>query len=159
MNMSENYHTHYNRAHANFVLASENYEKREERLIEALKDLNKAIDINPEYTEAYLLRAYVKNSLAHEKGDLYDKNFEVEINEAINDLDKAININPNYTKAYFCRGTLEQDLAIREEELGNYKKAIEIYEKAKIDLKRGNGATFVKVIEDKIIDLRNKLDD
>ena len=61
---------------------------------DAIIDLNKAIEINPRYAEAYNDRGVAKRGLKD-----YDS--------AIADFDKAIEINPNYTKAIASRAEVQ----------------------------------------------------
>ena len=57
----------------------------------AIKDYNRAIDLNPEFTKAYLNRGHAKsNSGKHE--------------EAIMDFDQVIKLDPGHIDAYFMRG-------------------------------------------------------
>src|SRR5437764_9987637 len=53
----------------------------------ALADYNRAIEIDPNYVQAYVDRATIYES-------------EGDYNRALNDLDQAIQINPNFEPAY-----------------------------------------------------------
>ena len=57
----------------------------------ALHDFNKAINLKPDYYEAYCNRgaalAYMKN-----------------MNESLKDFNKAVQINPQFAEAYYSRG-------------------------------------------------------
>lgn len=57
----------------------------------AINDYTKAIEINPNYAEAY-----------YSRGKVYDK--QRNLPQAISDYTKAIEINPNYADAYDARG-------------------------------------------------------
>jgi len=57
----------------------------------AIQNFNKAIEIAPNFTEAYNSRGNAKNQLKDYSG-------------AIQDYNKAIELNPNYAVAYFSRG-------------------------------------------------------
>jgi tetratricopeptide (TPR) repeat protein/S1-C subfamily serine protease len=59
----------------------------------AIADLDRAININPKYPEAYLTRGLLRSELGDAKG-------------AIADLDRAININPNYLEGYIVRSII-----------------------------------------------------
>jgi len=65
---------------------------------EALKDYNKAIELNPDYFKAYNNRAILKSSKLQND------------NEALKDFNKAIEINPNYADAYVGRGTSKYNI-------------------------------------------------
>ena len=56
-------------------------------LVEAGGDMNKAIDLNENFTSAYSNRGEMKSALGN-----YD--------DALIDLNKAIEIDPNYARAY-----------------------------------------------------------
>jgi tetratricopeptide (TPR) repeat protein/S1-C subfamily serine protease len=79
---------------------------------EAIDNLNYAIALNPGYTHAYIMRAYVKSKSGDRPG-------------ALADYDTAISLNPKYTAAYTQRGNLKQE---RERDwqaaLDDYNKAI-----------------------------------
>lgn len=62
----------------------------------ALKDLNKAIKINPKLAEAYCYRGIVKAVKGKRP-------------EAIADFDKAIAIKPDYDDAYSFRAQVKED--------------------------------------------------
>ena len=57
----------------------------------AIQDFNKAIEIAPNYADAYNSRGNAKNQLQDYRG-------------AIQDFNKAIELNPKYAVAYFSRG-------------------------------------------------------
>ena len=65
---------------------------------EAIRDFNKAIELNPEYQEAYAHRGCVKSLQFRE------------YKEAIQDFDKAIELDPKYTSASVGRGMAKADL-------------------------------------------------
>ncbi|MBD2119187.1 serine protease, partial [Microcystis wesenbergii] len=92
----------------------------------ASDDFNKAIELNPNYANAYLGR-----------GLLYQNQKKYEL--ALADYNKAIDINRNYAKAYYDRGGLYQDLGKYDLALADYSKAIDINPNyAKAYLNRGN---------------------
>ena len=78
---------------------------------EAENDYNKAIEINPNFTEAYYNKGVLKEKSDDTKG-------------ALENYNKAIEINPQYADAYHNRGRLKvksgdvegakQDLAMAE---------------------------------------------
>ena len=77
----------------------------------ALKDYNKAIELNPDYYKAYNNRAILKSSKL--KND----------NEALKDFSKSIEINPNFADAYVGRGTSKYNLKDFEGACKDWNKA------------------------------------
>ena len=63
----------------------------------AMLDFNKAIELNSDFTYAYVFRGLVKDSL---------KNFE----DAILDYNKAIKLDPKYALTYYNRGVVKNEL-------------------------------------------------
>jgi len=80
---------------------------------EAIKDYNKAIELNPKDAEAYYNRGLAKVKLGDYRG-------------AIEDFNKAIEINPKIAEAYNNRGVAKGDLGDYRGEIEDYNKAIEI---------------------------------
>ena len=66
---------------------NENYKSSD--FNEAIKNYNKAIELNPKITEAYWARGSAKAYLKNYRG-------------AIADFNKAIELNPKYTQAYWA---------------------------------------------------------
>ena len=58
----------------------------------AISDYNKAIELNPRFADAYVIRG-----LAYAQG-------KGQFDKAIADYNKAIELNPRYAKAYYNRG-------------------------------------------------------
>jgi tetratricopeptide (TPR) repeat protein len=113
----------------------------------AIADYDKAIEINPNYGEAYGYRGYAKVNLNNYQGAIADFNKAIEINikyakayffrgiskynlsdyqGAIADYNKAIKINPKYQEAYYFRGILKDELSDYHEAITDFNKAIEI---------------------------------
>ncbi len=81
---------------------------------EITQDLDKAIELNPDFDEAYLLRAEEKRKLKDFSG-------------AISDFSKAINLNPNNAKAYHERAKIKYyNMQKTEEACADWKKASEL---------------------------------
>jgi tetratricopeptide (TPR) repeat protein len=79
----------------------------------AMEDYNKAIELDPNYADAYYNRG-----LAH-----YDlKEYE----RAIEDYNKAIELDPNYVNAYYNRGLAYYYLMQYERAIEDYNKTIEL---------------------------------
>jgi protein O-mannosyl-transferase len=80
---------------------------------EALKDFNKAIELNPAYASAY-----------NNRGNIYiSKN---RYDEALKDYNKAIGLKPDYADAYNDRGNLFMNENKYKEAINDYIKAIEL---------------------------------
>ena len=89
------------------------YYNKSKKYVEALKDFDKAIEIDPNYSTAYNNRGIAKHGL---------KQYE----EAIRDNNKAIELDPNDSEAYNIRGVVKNDLKKYEEAIKDYNKAIEL---------------------------------
>ena len=79
----------------------------------AIEDLNKAIELKPDFFEAYFNRAS-----AYFQRDEYDR--------AIKDLDKAIELKPDYAETYFRRGLAYSRKCDYDRAIKDYTKAIEL---------------------------------
>lgn len=125
------------------------YEKRE--FMEALLNLNKAIDSDPTYAQAYYVRGNIKDAFDDRHGAMKDYNMAVEKNPkfsdaffgrgnvkmklqdyygAIADYTAAIAINENYIEAYFQRGRAKQFLQAYEDAINDCTKIIQINPKS-----------------------------
>jgi tetratricopeptide (TPR) repeat protein len=116
---------------------------------DAVAQLNRAVALNPRYTTAYFLRAYVKNQLNDSQGALADFNQTISLNSqyaeaynnrgllkfqklnnpqgALADYNQAISLNPNYATAYYNRGVLKvQKLNDSQGALADYNQAISL---------------------------------
>jgi tetratricopeptide (TPR) repeat protein len=80
---------------------------------QAIKDFDKAIELNPNLAEAYNNRGLVYGKLGN-------------LQQAIKDFDKAIELNPNYAEAYYSRGIAFGKLGNLQQEIKDYDKAIEL---------------------------------
>lgn len=80
-------------------------------LYRAMKDLNKAISLNPMHTDTYYNRGIVYNSLA-------------DFQHAISDFSMAIALNPLHTHAYYNRGVAYYKVNKYEEAILNFTKVI-----------------------------------
>jgi tetratricopeptide (TPR) repeat protein len=91
----------------------------------ALKDFNRAINIDPTHHDGYLGRADTLNAMGR-----YE--------ESLQDYNRALEIKPSLAKAHVNR-------AIAYSHLGQYKKAIADYEKGlELDPKIDNKPSFFK---------------
>ena len=80
---------------------------------QAIAEYSKAIEINPNYADAYYNRGLVYDDLK-------------EYSQAIADYSKAIEINPNYADAYYNRGLIHYNLKEYDQAIADYSQAIEI---------------------------------
>jgi tetratricopeptide (TPR) repeat protein len=124
------------------------YEKRE--FMEALLNLNKAIEVDPNYSQAYYVRGNIKDAFDDRHGAMKDYNHAVEKNTkfadaffargnvkmklqdyygAISDYTSAIGINENYIEAYFNRGKAKQFLQAYEDAINDCSKIIQLHPK------------------------------
>ena len=100
----------------NSASAKEWYDKgkaEESDKYKKIEYFTKAIQINPNYTDAYNNRGAVKDDLKR-------------YSEAIEDYTKAIQIDPNYSKAYYNRGLAKTRLKQNSEALSDFNNAIRL---------------------------------
>jgi tetratricopeptide (TPR) repeat protein len=123
----------------------EHYERRE--YMEALINLNKAIEIDAGYSKAYFVRGNIKEAFDDRHGAMKDYNMAVEKNPkfadaffcrgnvkmklqdyygAIDDYSSAITLNESYIEAYFNRGKAKQYLQAYEDAINDCSKIIQI---------------------------------
>jgi tetratricopeptide (TPR) repeat protein len=124
------------------------YEKRE--FMEALLNLNKALELDANYAPAYYVRANIKDAFDDRHGAMKDYNMAIEKNPkfadaffargnvkmklqdyygAIDDYTGAIVINENYIEAYFNRGKAKQFLMAYEDAINDCSKIIKLHPK------------------------------
>ena len=84
-----------------------------EKFIEAVDCYNQAIQINPDYVDAYGNRGNALKELGR-------------LDEAIKSYNKVIQLNPNYAEAYGNLGNALNELGQSDEAIKNYKKAIQL---------------------------------
>ena len=89
---------------------------KERRYGRAIDDFSKAIELNPEYTQAY--KAY------NNRGSVYA--IRGEHDRAIIDFNKAIELNPKHAKAYSNRGNAYRKKEKFDLAIADYSKAIEL---------------------------------
>jgi tetratricopeptide (TPR) repeat protein len=125
------------------------YEKRE--FMEALLNLNKAIEMDANYSNAYYLRGNIKDNFDDRHGAMKDYNTAIDKNPkfadaffargnvkmklqdyygAISDYSAAITINENYIEAYYNRGKAKQMLQAYEDAINDCSKIIQINPKS-----------------------------
>lgn len=125
------------------------YEKHE--FMEAILNLNKAIEIDSKYSQAYYVRGNIKASFEDFHGAMKDYNQAIDQNGklsdvffargnvkmklqdyygAIADFTSAIAINGNYVEAYLNRGKAKQFLQAYEDAINDCSKIIQINAKS-----------------------------
>jgi tetratricopeptide (TPR) repeat protein len=125
------------------------YEKRE--YTEALINLNKAIEIDPNFAQAYYVRGNIKDAFDDRHGAMKDYNIALEKNSkftdvffargnvkmklqdyygAIADYSSAISFNENYIEAYYQRGRAKQFLQAYEDAINDCSKIIQLNAKS-----------------------------
>jgi tetratricopeptide (TPR) repeat protein len=125
------------------------YGKQE--FMEALLNLNKAIETDAKYSQAYLVRGDIKAAFEDYHGAMKDYNSAIENNPkladaffargnakmklqdyygAISDFSSVIGINENYVDAYFNRGRAKQFLLAFEDAINDCSKIIQISPKS-----------------------------
>jgi tetratricopeptide (TPR) repeat protein/S1-C subfamily serine protease len=129
-----------------YVIRGSNYSLQKKYEL-ALDDLNKAIELNPNYAMAYSVRATHYSSQQKYELALADYNKAIELNPnyglyyrgrglnyllqqkyelALADYNKAIELNPNDAGAYASRGNLYHRQQKYELALADYNKAINL---------------------------------
>ncbi len=83
------------------------------KLQEAVASFDKAIQLRPDFADAYYNRGITLKELGR-------------LNEALQNYDKAIQLKPDFAKAYNNRGAALQDLGRLDESIQNYDKAIQL---------------------------------
>ena len=126
---------------------------------QAISDFDRAIQINPDYANAYHDRGVVYGKLGDRGQAISDFDRAVEINpkyaaaynnrgavydilgkkrQAIQDFNKAIEMNPEYAEAYYNRGAAYGELGEQRQAISDYDRAIEINPKfAEVYINRG----------------------
>jgi tetratricopeptide (TPR) repeat protein len=115
--------------------------------VEALVNLNKAIELDPNYSSAYYFRGNIKDNFEDRHGAMKDYNMSIEKNPkfadaffargnvkmklsdyygAVDDYTAAIAINENYVEAYFNRGKAKQYLQAYQDAINDCSKIIQI---------------------------------
>ncbi|MFA0964784.1 tetratricopeptide repeat protein [Roseivirga sp. BDSF3-8] len=119
----------------------------EKNYMEALVNLNKAIDLDKSYFKAYYLRGVIKAHFGDNHGAMKDFNESLELNPtftegyfergnlkyslqdyygAISDYSEVINLNENHVEAYYKRGQAKHQLEAYSDAINDCSKIIEI---------------------------------
>jgi len=131
----------------------------------ALSDLSKALEIKPNFAQAYNARGMIHSVLNDNKSAIIDYTKAIELNDkdedsynsrgvakfelkdydgAIGDYNKTIEINALSAYAYYNRGNSKAALKEYESALADYSKAIEIDPKNPVNYLTYNGIGIVK---------------
>ena len=124
-------------AYTEFYIGLTSY--KEGKYEEAIKHYDQAIDINPQFAEAYNNRGITKDRLGRHE-------------EAIEDYNEVIRINPQFAEAYYNRGTTKDLLGRHEEAIADYDQAIRINPHAQAYYNRGNAKDKLGKHEEAIAD-------
>ncbi|MCM1076455.1 MAG: tetratricopeptide repeat protein [Bacteroides sp.] len=95
----------------------------------AIKDLDMAVSLTPDFTLAYLLRAqirYIEKRSAKEASSKPALLNGDDITEVISDIDKAISLSPFMPVAYYNKGVILIETGHLEEAVSNLTRAIEL---------------------------------
>ena len=99
------------------------------RNVGALEKFSEAIQINPNYEEAYLYRGLA--NIVHIVEIRLPNSIWVgkaisSIDQAMKDFNKVIELNPKNFRAYFYRGVIYSELRDRQSAINDYNKAIQL---------------------------------
>ena len=121
--------------------------QRQRKYQDAIKHYDKAIELRPQFTEAFNNRGAAKAELGQHKEAMKDYNKAIELNpqyagalnnrgnakarleqheEAMKDYNKVIELNPQWTEAFNNRGNVKARLGQHEEAIKDYNKATEL---------------------------------
>jgi tetratricopeptide (TPR) repeat protein len=149
-------------ARAYFTRGMAHFNKREYDM--AIGNLDRAIELNPNYGPAYSSRGYVYYYVMHEVDKaIADFNRAIELNpkdpdayinrgmvytamgeygRAITDYNRAIELNPKDELAYYIRGNAFKDKGEYGKAIADYNHAIELNPKNAITLRQLGAARF-----------------
>jgi tetratricopeptide (TPR) repeat protein len=130
------------------ALYNEAYDFYKHGLYGKAKDrINKAIELDPDYADAYSLRGYINCYLVLYEEAMKDLNTAVKLDpnnhihyfrrmfifyiyddyeSALNDLSKAITLNPENSEYYLARGMILENLKRDDEAIEDYRKGCEL---------------------------------
>lgn len=138
--------TEENRKKATALLTEGHTAYNESNHAKAIELYSQAIQINPNYDEAYYWRASAKYTQKKYK-------------EAIPDYDKAIALNPNSEEAYYYRALTNYNLDAYTAALPDFDRAIELNpDVASMHYWRGEVKYMLKQYEEAIIDFSKSLE-
>ena len=116
-------------AHRYYTQANQKYGTAQYK--EAIADLDKAIQLNPEFIRAYNGRAITKIMIGRAEAKLGNiEKAQHLYKTALEDLDETTKLNPKYSDAYRTRAGVKIELGKFEDDRGNAGKAQRLYEMA-----------------------------
>ena len=122
-----------------FLFGNRKYQERAYQ--EAIDNFDRAIHLQPDYTQAYINRGTAKSGLGRHE-------------EAIADYDQAIRLQPDSSQAYINRGTAKSGLGRHEEAIADYDQAIRLDpEHGKAYIHRGDAKGKLGRYEEAVTDL------
>jgi tetratricopeptide (TPR) repeat protein len=140
-------------SHLLFAQSAKDYTQKgrafleKEEYVDALVNLNRAIELDPANAAAYFLRGNIKDNFGDRHGSMKDYNLAIESNPkfadaffargnvkmklqdyygAVDDYTAAIAINENYVEAYFSRGKAKQYLQAYQDAINDCSKILQI---------------------------------
>ena len=146
-NENENGNENENEQRAREYVVSGLTKMRSDNWSGAIEDFTKAIELRPNYAEAYNTRGFASNMLGNYQQALVDCNKAIELKpdfalaynnrgnahnelknyqQAIADFDKAIELNPNNAFVYSSRGRANNALENYQQAFADFYKAIEL---------------------------------
>jgi tetratricopeptide (TPR) repeat protein len=153
--------------------------KNEKRYIEAINDFNKAIELQPFYSEAYNNRGIIFSGEKRNDMAIKDFNKAIELkpdnaqaynnrglllmnekrnDEALKDFNKTIELKPDQAEPYNNRGTVLINENRNEEAIKDFKKAIELKpDYAEAYYNRGNAFAKIRTNAEAISDFTNAI--
>ncbi len=96
---------------------------------EAIREYNKALEINPNGTVAYYNR-----SIAYTRTGQYDK--------AVSDCNKALELDPEHANSYYNRGVSYYKLGSKDQAIKDFQAAANLQHKGAQDFLRSNGIAW-----------------
>ena len=116
--------------------------QKQGKLQEAVQAYSKAIQLKPDFAEAYSNRGNALKDLG-------------QLKEAIESIDKAIQLMPDFAEAYYNRGNVLKDLGQLKEAVASYDKAIQLKpDLAEVYSTRGHALQHLGQLEEAVKDMQ-----